>query len=182
MTLSAALEALLFVAERPLRATELAHVLEVSVDSVDARLAEWSDELESEGRGITLRRVADGWRLFTKPEMLPYLERFNSTDEPRRLSGAALEVLAVVAYKQPVTRSQIAEVRGVDSSSALRTLLRHGLVDEVGRLPTPGNPAMYATTGLLLEVLGINSLHDLPALVDHMPDLDTAETLDRPSG
>ena len=175
----AALEAILFVAETPVPEGELAEVLETPLAEVKARLAAWAERLEAEDRGISLRCVAGGWRLYTKPEALPYLERFAAEDRAVRLSNAALEVLAVVAYRQPVTRGQIAELRGVDSGSALRTLARRGLVEETGRLPAPGNPAVYGTTDLFLESLGMGSLSDLPPIIDHMPAPEAAESIER---
>lgn len=176
----AALEAILFVAETPVSEGELAQVLEMPLATVSAELAAWAERLDHEERGIGLRYVADGWRLYTKPEALPYLERFSTTGSATRLSNAALEVLAVVAYRQPVTRGQVSELRGVDSGSALRTLARRGLVEVTDRLPTPGNPAIYSTTDLFLETVGMGSLSDLPPLADHMPSPDLAESLDRP--
>ena len=180
MNPSAALEAILFVAEHPVPESELAQVLETPLTTVRDVLADWARELEADDRGIVLRHVAGGWRLYTKPEALPYLERFATTEDGSRLSPAALEVLAVVAYRQPVTRGQISELRGVDSSSTLRTLVRRGLVAEEGRLSTPGHPAIYGTTGRFLEALGMASLAELPPLTDHMPAPEMAEALDRP--
>ena len=177
----AALEAILFVAEEPVPEGEIAQVLEVPLAEVKAELAAWAERLAHEDRGIVLRFVAGGWRLYSKPEALPYLERFSTTASAARLSGAALEVLAVVSYRQPVTLGQISELRGVDSGSALRTLNRRGLVEVTGRLPTPGNPAVYSTTRAFLEALGVGSLSELPPLADHMPHPDVAESLDRPS-
>ena len=177
----AALEAILFVAEQPIPEGELAQVLEVPLAEVKAELAAWADRLAHEDRGVVLRYVAGGWRLYSKPEALPYLERFSTTGTAARLSNAALEVLAVVAYRQPVTLGQISELRGVDSASALRTLNRRGLVQVTDRLPTPGNPAIYSTTPAFLEALGLGSLAGLPPLADHMPPPDVAESLDRPS-
>ena len=181
MNTPAALEAILFVAEHPVPESELAQVLETPLTTVRDVLDNWARELEADDRGLALRHVAGGWRLYTKPEALPYLERFATTDDGARLSPAALEVLAVVAYRQPVTRGQISELRGVDSASALRTLVRRGLVAEEGRLSTPGNPAIYGTTGRFLEALGMASLADLPPLTDHMPAPEMAEALDRPA-
>ena len=177
----AALEAILFVAENPVPESELAQVLETPLAAIRALLAGWAQELEASDRGIVLRQVGGGWRLYTKPETLPYLERFATTGDASRLSPAALEVLAVVAYRQPVTRSQIAELRGVDSASALRTLARRGMVVEQGRLTTPGHPAVYGTADRFLEALGMGSLGELPTLADYMPGPDTAEALDRPT-
>ena len=175
----AALEAILFVAEAPVPEGELAQVLEIPLASVKTELAAWAERLEDDDRGIVLRYVAGGWRLYSKPEALPYLERFATSSAAARLSNAALEVLALVAYRQPVTRGQISELRGVDSGSALRTLIRRGLVEQTDRLPTPGNPAIYSTTDLFLESLGVSSLSDLPPLADHMPTPDVVESLDQ---
>ena len=180
MNTPAALEAILFVAEHPVPESELAQVLETPLTTVREVLTGWARQLEADDRGIALRHVAGGWRLYTKPEALPYLERFATTDDGARLSPAALEVLAVVAYRQPVTRGQISELRGVDSASALRTLVRRGLIAEEGRLSTPGHPAIYGTTGRFLEALGMVSLAELPPLTDHMPAPEMAEALDRP--
>ena len=174
----AALEAILFVAESPIPEGELAEVLERPIADVKAALTDWADDLQSSDRGITLRQVAGGWRLYTKPETHGYLERFSATARASRLSGAALEVLAVVAYRQPVSRGQIAELRGVDSESSVRTLERRGLVEEIGRLQTPGNPAIYRTTELFLEKLGLRSLDDLPPLADHVPPAEVVESLE----
>ena len=175
----AALEAILFVAEAPVSEGELAQVLEIPLSTVKAELAEFAGRLGHEERGIVLRNMAGGWRLYTKPEALPYLERFATTGSATRLSNAALEVLAVVAYRQPVTRGQVSELRGVDSGSALRTLVRRGLIEVTDRLTTPGNPAIYSTTDLFLESVGIASLSDLPPLADHMPAAEVVESLDR---
>ncbi len=183
MNRQAALEALLFVAEAPIRERDLARVLEIPPESVNTHLAELARRLQHEDRGIVLRFVAGGWRLFTKPEALPYLERLSTTDSVTRLSNAALEVLAVVAYRQPVTRGQVSELRGVDSASAIRTLVRRGLIEVTDHLSIPGNPAVYSTTDLFLENLGIGDLTELPPLAEHMPDGDVAESLDHsPAG
>ena len=176
----AALEAILFVAEDPLSETELAEVLEVPRSEVAETLAELREELATGNGGLVLREIGGGWRLYTVPETKPYLERFAASERATRLSNAALETLAVVAYKQPVSRGQVAEIRGVDSERALRTLQRHGLVVEIGHAPGPGQALLYGTTELMLERLGINSVADLPALADHVPPAAIVETLERP--
>jgi segregation and condensation protein B len=178
MKLRPALEAILFVAESPIPEGELAEVLERPTDEVSTELIAWAERLEVEDRGITLRNVGGGWRFYTKPEALPYLERFSTTATASRLSNAALEVLAVVAYRQPVSRGQIGELRGVDSETATRTLERRGLIEEAGRLTTPGNPAIYQTTKAFLEHLGLKSLADLPPLADHVPPAEVVESLE----
>ncbi len=176
----AALEAILFVAEAPLSETELAEVLEIPRSDAATAIAELRDELAERGGGLVLREVAGGWRLYTTPDTKPYLERFAATEKATRLSNAALETLAVVAYKQPVSRGQVAEIRGVDSERALRTLQRHGLVEEIGHAPGPGQALLYGTTDLLVEKLGISSIGDLPPLADHVPPAEVVETLERP--
>lgn len=176
----AALEAILFVAEDPLSETELAEVLEVPRSEVAETLAELREELAAGNGGLVLREIGGGWRLYTVPETKPYLERFAASERATRLSNAALETLAVVAYKQPVSRGQVAEIRGVDSERALRTLQRHGLVVEIGHAPGPGQALLYGTTELMLERLGINSVAELPALADHVPPAAIVETLERP--
>jgi segregation and condensation protein B len=176
----AVIEAVLFVAEEPVPTEELAEVLEISRDEVAGTLDRLAAELSQAGRGVVLREVAGGWRLYTVPEAKPYLERFAATERATRLSSAALESLAVVAYRQPVSRGQVNEIRGVDSDRALRTLQRRGLIREVGRAGGPGQAVLYGTTELFLEKLGINSAAELPPLADHVPSADIVETLERP--
>lgn len=174
------LEAILFVAEDPVPLAELAEVLELSAEEVRTELAGLEVELQERGRGLVLREVAGGWRLYAHPDTFPHLERFASSATATRLSGAALETLAVVAYRQPVSRAQLTDIRGVDSESALRTLERRGLVAEAGRLRAPGTPVLYGTTPLFLEKLGLQSLDDLPALADHVPPAEVMEALEEP--
>ncbi len=176
----AAVEAILFVSETPVTSQELAEVIEVPITDVETALSEMERELLEREAGFVLRGVAGGWRLYTAAEMLPYLERFAASERATRLSNAALETLAVVAYRQPVSRGQIAEVRGVDSERALHTLERRGLVREIGTAPGPGQALLYGTTDLFLEKLGINSPQDLPPLADHVPPAEIVETLERP--
>jgi len=172
------LEAILFVAEQPVPIEELAEVLEIPVETVEAELDGLAADLTARQSGITLRRIAGGWRCYSHPDAFPYLERFASTATASKLSNAALEVLAVVAYRQPVSRNQIAEIRGVDSDSAIRTLERRGLIEEAGRLPLPGTPTVYRTAALFLEKLGLQSMDDLPPLADHVPPASVVETLE----
>ncbi len=178
MSPKAALEAILFVTEAPVPVTELAEVLEISKKEVEGLLDELSRELSERESGLTLRSVSGGWRLYSHPETYPYLERFSSSATARKLSGAALETLAVVAYRQPVARSQINEIRGVDSESAVRTLERLGFIEEQDRLDLPGNPAVYGTTDRFLEKIGIGSLSELPPLADHVPPAGLVDTLE----
>jgi segregation and condensation protein B len=180
MEIRSALEAILFVAETPITSQELAEVVEAPVAEVESTLESIERELTDREGGFILRQIAGGWRLYTAPDMLPYVERFAASERATRLSNAALETLAVVAYKQPVSRGQIAEVRGVDSERALHTLERRGLVREIGTAPGPGQAILYGTTELFLEKLGVNSPHDLPPLADHVPPAEIVETLERP--
>jgi|SRR5690554_35069 len=174
----AALEAILFVTEAPVPAGELAEVLEITTEDVDQLLTELGRRLEERGSGLTLRSVAGGWRLYSHPDAYPYLERFSASATARKLSSAALETLAVIAYRQPVSRGQLSEIRGVDSDSSIRTLLRLGLIEEAGRLSIPGNPAVYRTTGLFLEKMGLGSLDELPLLADHVPPAEVVDALE----
>lgn len=178
MTPKAALEAILFVTESPVPVHELAEVLETSKDGVEDLLLELASDLDAREGGVALRSSAGGWRLYSRPEAYPYLERFSSSVTARRLSSAAIETLAVIAYRQPVARSQIAEIRGVDSDSAVRTLERFGLIEEKERLNLPGNPAVYRTTRLFLEKVGLDKLEDLPPLADHIPPASVVDTLE----
>ncbi len=178
--LRALIEAMLFVAEDPIPVTEMAEVLEQPQAVVVEELGAYAADLESSGRGLVLREIGDGWRLFTHPDARPYLERFAATDRITRLSKAALETLAVVAYRQPVSRGQVAEIRGVDSERALRTLERRGLIAEIGTAPGPGQAILYGTTQLFLEKLGVRGLDELPPLADHVPPADVVDALERP--
>jgi segregation and condensation protein B len=180
MTAGAILEAILFVAEEPLPVEELAALLEIPRDDVAAELAQYADRLEAEDRGITLREIGGGWRLYSKPEFRPYLERFAASARAARLSKAALETLAVVAYKQPVSRSQVSEIRGVDADRALSTLEQRGLIEEVGRAGGPGQAVLFGTSAEFLERLGLRSLDDLPPLADHVPPAEIVDVLERP--
>jgi segregation and condensation protein B len=174
----AALEAVLFVAEEPVPAGELAEVLEVSNARVSELLAEFAAMLEARQAGVILKEVAGGWRIYSHPDAYQHLERFSASATARRISPAALETLAVVAYRQPVSRTQISQLRGVDSDSAVRTLERMGLIEERERLSLPGNPAVYGTTNLFLERLGVGGLDELPPLADHVPPADFVDTLE----
>lgn len=176
----AAVEAMLFVAEEPIPAGEIAEVLELSSAEVEHTLGALAARLGERGSGLVLREVGGGWRLYTRPEAHPFLERFAASARATRLSKQALETLAVVAYRQPVSRAQVSEIRGVDSEHAIRTLERRGLLDEVGRAPGPGQAVLYGTTALFLEKLGLRTLDDLPPLGDHIPPAEVVDVLERP--
>lgn len=173
------IEAILFVSEEPVSVEELAEVTEQPKMDIVSALQRLDHALDAT-RGIELKEVAGGYRLYTQADMLPYLERFAATDRARRLSAAAVETLAVIAYRQPVSRGQVSEIRGVDSERAIRTLERRDLVAEVGRAPGPGQAVLYGTTDLFLEKMGIASLADMPPLADHVPPAEIMETLEMP--
>jgi segregation and condensation protein B len=167
-----ALEALFFVSDEPLTASVLAQALEIDRREVEARCRRLADELEERASGVTLREVAGGWRLFTHPDTAPEVERFVLSSRQARLTKAALETIAIVAYKQPVTRHQVSSIRGVNSDGVLRALQDKGLIEEAGREDAPGRPALFATTPAFLERLGLPSLAALPSLP---PLLDAGE-------
>ncbi len=180
MNPEAVLEAVLFVAEEPLATSELAELLEMPRGRVRKELEALADTLEARSSGLVLRQVGRGWRLYTRPEVLPYLERFAQSERASTLSKAALETLAVIAYRQPVSRGQVSEIRGVDAERAMQTLERRGLIEEVGRVPGPGQAYLYGTTDLFLEKMGLARLDELPPLADHVPPPDVVEALERP--
>jgi segregation and condensation protein B len=157
-----AVEALLFSSSRPVRETELAEVLEATPAAVAAALASLTEEADSATRGIRLENVAGGWRYVTRPEFDSLLRRFHEVTERSRLSLAALETLAIIAYRQPITLPEIQDVRGVNSASVLTTLLEKKLVTTAGRKPVVGTPFLYRTTRDFLVRFGLNELDDLP--------------------
>jgi segregation and condensation protein B len=159
-----ALEALLFVSDEPVPAVAIGQALEVDRREADALCDELARGYEERGAGIVLRNLAGGWRLTTHPDAAAVVERFVLSSRHARLTKAALETLAIVAYKQPVTRHQISAIRGVNSDGVLRALTDRGLVAEVGREETPGRPVLYGTTPEFLERLGLPSLSALPPL------------------
>jgi segregation and condensation protein B len=175
-----ALEAILFVAEQPVPIGELAEVLEMPTAEVEEALSALAEHLEQRDSGLVLREAGGGWRLYTHPDLRRYLERFATSVSATRLSKAALETLAVVAYRQPVSRAQVSEIRGVDSEHALGTLERRGLIDVAGHAPGPGQAILYGTSDLFLEKLGLRSIDDLPPLGDHVPPAGVVEELERP--
>jgi segregation and condensation protein B len=157
----------------------MAQLLEVSVDRIDELCAQLADEYERDGRGFQLARVAGGYRFQTHPDAHPYVERFVLDGQTARLSGPALETLAIIAYKQPVSRAQLSAIRGVNVDATLKTLLARGYIEESGHEHSPGNPTLFSTTTAFLERLGLDSLADLPALADFVPDASVVEALER---
>ncbi|MGS2619066.1 SMC-Scp complex subunit ScpB [Micromonospora sp. LZ34] len=174
--LRGALEAILLVVDEPVSELILADVLEQPAERVGPMLAEIAAGYTAAGYGFELRRAAGGWRLYTRPEYAGYVERFVLDGQSVRLTQAALETLAVVAYKQPVTRSRISAIRGVNCDGVIRTLVSRGLVEECGTEPDSG-AFLYRTTTMFLEKLGLNSLDELPPLAPFLPD-DVEELAD----
>ena len=168
-----AIEALLFVTDVPVSTSDLAEQLKCSKKEVEQACAQLAAQLQDADRGIQLREVAGGWRLFTHPVFHDLLEEYVMSWDTRRLSQAALEVLAIIAYAQPVTRAGIAEVRGVNSDSSIASLMEKGLIREAGVEQSPGNPILLATTSSFLEKFGLKSLDDLPDLDSFAPDDET---------
>jgi segregation and condensation protein B len=156
-------EALLFASDAPLTAADIARADEsLDEDMVEAAIQELRVEYDRTERAVQIFEIAGGYQLLTRPEYAPYLERFGTVPQSGRLSGAALEVLAIIAYRQPIGRAEIEEIRGVGSSGVLRTLQDRGLIDVVGRSEALGRPLLYGTTARFLEHFGFRSLEDLP--------------------
>ena len=173
-----AIEAVLMVVEEPVEPGVLAQLLETTPASVEQLCAELAAAYEAEGRGFVLARVAGGYRFQSHPDLAPYVERFALRGQSARLSAAALETLAVVAYKQPVSRAQVAAIRGVEVDGVVRTLERRGYIEEVARDPGPGQAVLYGTSRLFLERLGLDSVDDLPPLGDFVPGPEEVELLE----
>lgn len=164
-----ALEAILMVVDEPVSDVVLATALELTVNEVRATLVRLAADYDENGRGFTLRQVAGGWRFYSRPEFADVVERFLMDGQRARLSQAALETLAVIAYRQPVSRARVSVVRGVNVDGVVRTLLTRGLIREVG-VEAEHGAALYGTTGYFLERLGLASLQDLPPLAPHLPE------------
>ncbi len=172
--LDAALEALLLVVDSPTGADVLASALDQPVQRVVEALHRLRDGYAGTGRGIDLREVGPGWRLHTRDVYAVFVERLLLDGQRAKLTRAALETLAVVAYRQPITRSRVAAVRGVNVDGVMRTLLARGLVAEIGTDPQT-HGTLYCTTELFLERLGLSSLEDLPPIAPLLPDIDTID-------
>ena len=176
-SLRGALEALLFVSDEPVSAIRLAKLLYASPGDVDTALADLAEEYRESDRGFQLREVAGGWRFYTHPAYHDVIEQYVLSWDTRRLSQAALEALAVVAYHQPVTRAGINAVRGVNSEGVLASLTEKGLVREVGRDKNQGSAILYGTTRTFLEKFGLKDIGELPPLAEFAPDPDTERSI-----
>jgi len=169
LELTSLIESLLFVADAPVTPAQLAAALDVEPEAVETALAQLA--VNYQHRGLRLQRKGGRVQLVTAPEAAPAIERFLGLELSNKLSPAALETLAIVAYRQPVTRAQVEAIRGVNSDSVLRTLINKGLIEEVGRLEQAGRPIVYGTTFEFLQYFGLQDLRELPPL-----DLDVKDT------
>ena len=174
-----AIEAVVMAAIEPVEPQFLAQLTETPVDDIETLCAQLMAEYEQDGRGFALARVAGGYRYQTHPDMAAYIERFVLEGQSARLSGPALETLAIIAYKQPVSRAQLAAIRGVSVESTIATLIQRGYVAEIGHDPGPGQAILYGTTVRFLEQMGVDSLEDLPPLAEFVPDASVVEALER---
>lgn len=172
------IEAIVLVTHEPVAPELLAQLLEQPVTAVERWCHELAATYRSQGRGFELVRVAGGYRFQTPGDLAPYVERFLLHDQRTRLSGAALETLAIVAYKQPISRAQIASIRGVDPDGVLRTLTARGYIDQVGRDEGPGQAVLFGTTPMFLEKLGLDSLDELPPIAEFIPGADVVEAIE----
>ncbi|WP_040658027.1 SMC-Scp complex subunit ScpB [Ornithinimicrobium pekingense] len=172
----AAVEAVLMVVDEPVTEEALAAALQLSPQDVGAVLDELAQEYAHAERGFTLRRLGGGWRFYSRPEHAPVVERFLLGGQQARLTQAALETLAVIAYRQPISRARIGAIRGVNVDGVVRTLLARGMVTEVGQDP-PAGAVLYGTTDLFLQRMGLDSLDDLPALAPYLPSAEVLEEL-----
>ena len=176
---AAAIEAVLVVATEPVPPQLVAELLEISIERAEELCAALGRSYEDEERGFELARVAGGYRLQSHPAYRGYVERFIVDDAPQRLSPAALETLAIVAYKQPISRAQVAQIRGVNADGVMRLLVQRGYVEAVGRDEGPGQAVLFGTTGEFLERLGLDNICELPPLEAFVPDAGTVELLEQ---
>ncbi len=173
-----AIEAIVLVATEPVASEQLAQLLEQPLAVVNSLCLGLADAYDVAGHGFQFTKVAGGWRYQTHPDLSPYVERFLLDGQRARMSGAALETLAIVAYKQPISRAQVASIRGVDPDGVLRTLTARGYVTQVAIDPGPGQAVLFGTTPQFLDKLGLNSLSDLPPLAEFVPGAEVVEALE----
>ena len=174
-----ALEAILMVAMEPVDPSLLAQLLEQPVAVIEKLCSGLADAYRSAGHGFELVKVAGGYRLQSHPDVAAYVERFVLDSQQARISQAALETLAIIAYKQPISRGQVAAIRGVDPDAVMRTLQARGYITEVGRDDGPGQAVMYGTTPSFLERLGLESIEALPSIAEFVPDARVVEALEQ---
>ncbi|HUZ42226.1 MAG TPA: SMC-Scp complex subunit ScpB [Acidimicrobiales bacterium] len=171
------LEAMLTVALEPISSEELADVVDVDASQVTATLRRLRDEFVQERRGFQLAELASGWVMQSSPEVSSWVTKFASRDVSHRLSSAALETLAIIAYRQPISRAQITALRGVNVDGVSRLLEQRQYIEEVGRAGGPGQPILYGTTELFLDRMGLASLEDLPPIEEFMPPIEMANQM-----
>ncbi len=169
--LKKSLEAILMVVDEPVSEIVLAQITEVPTEEVVTQLNEMAASYEAEQRGFQLRAIAGGWRFYSHPDQSPVVEKFVLDGQQSRLTQAALETLAVIAYRQPVSRARVSAIRGVNVEAVMKTLITRGLVEESGIEHETG-AILYKTTSYFLEKVGVNSIDDLPALAPFLPDAD----------
>lgn len=174
-----AIEGILIAAMEPVEASLLSQLLEIPVSTVDELCDRLARAYVEGGHGFQLAKVAGGYRLQSDPGVAGYVERFVLDSQQSRISPAALETLSIIAYKQPISRAQVASIRGVDPDAVIRTLQARGYVAEVGRDEGPGQAIMYGTTSVFLERMGLMSLADLPPISEFVPGADVVEAIDR---
>lgn len=170
------LEAILMVVDEPVTELLLAQVLEVPTDEIHSRLVALAKSYQAEARGFELREVAGGWRFYSHPDVSAAVERFVLEGQQAKLTQAALETLAVIAYRQPVSRARVSAIRGVNVEAVMKTLVNRGLVEEAG-IEGESGAILYQTTSYFLERIGIASLADLPELAPHLPNIDALDSV-----
>jgi segregation and condensation protein B len=166
-----AIEAILMVVDEPVSEMILAQIIEMPTEEIKTALTELTEEYKSSQRGFELRQVAGGWRFYSHPDMAGMVEKFVLDGQQAKLTQAALETLAVIAYKQPISRARVSAIRGVNVEAVMKTLVTRGLVEETG-IENETGAILYKTTSFFLEKIGINSVADLPALAPFLPDID----------
>ena len=169
------IEGILFISESPIKTSTISESLDVPEGKIKQVLRMLEQEYIDQNRGFVLKKISGGYRLYSNPALNEVLQHFVKTNIRTHLSQAALETLAIIAYRQPITRTQIAEIRGVRTDSVVLTLLDKGLLKEAGKLKEPGNPILYRTSDRFLELLGLNNLKDLPPLKEFKEDEQTTE-------
>ncbi|MGC1239049.1 MAG: SMC-Scp complex subunit ScpB [Acidimicrobiales bacterium] len=177
LSLEQKLEAMLTVALEPISAEELADVVDADAAAVTESLRALRDEFLEQRRGFQVVELASGWVMQSSPDVATWVTKFANRDVSHRLSSAALESLAIIAYRQPVSRAQITALRGVNVDGVVRLLEQRGYIEEQGRAPGPGQPILYATTELFLDRMGLATLDDLPPIEEFMPPIETANAL-----
>lgn len=176
--ISRAIEAVLMVADQPVGPRQLADIIGCSSEDIEIAAASLIQSYAGDDRGFVLQRVAGGLRFQSHPDLAPIVERFVLDAQASRLSSAALETMAIIAYKQPISRNQISAIRGVNAEGVVRTLEARGYVEEIARDPGPGRASLYGTTSMFLERLGLDSVDELPPLGQFVPGADVVEALE----